>query len=251
MRLVVVLAWVLGAGSLACFGAFLWTGGFEIFDLRLGLRWLLAFDAALCLMFFAQHSILIRRSVRNSLGRVIPEYCYGVFYTFSSSIALLLLILLWQRSPVELYALHDWTQWMFRAVLLLAFVCVFWGIRSLERFDAFGINVLLAHLRKERVPPAKLTITGPYRLLRHPFYACAIVAVWATPVLTLDRLLFNVLVTVWIILGAGLEERDLLAEFGEGYAGYRRAVPMLMPRLTISRRRKADKPEATSTGHSR
>ncbi len=140
---------------------------------------------------------------------------------------------------------------MVRAVLLLAFACVFWGIRSLERFDAFGIDVLLAHIRKERVLPAKLTITGPYRFLRHPFYACAIVAVWAAPLLTFDRLLFNVLFTVWIIVGAGLEERDLLAEFGEGYAGYRRAVPMLIPRLPISRRRRPDKPKAKSAVHTR
>jgi protein-S-isoprenylcysteine O-methyltransferase Ste14 len=44
-------------------------------------------------------------------------------------------------------------------------------------------------------------------------------------------LLLNVLFTGWILLGASLEERDLLADFGDGYANYRESVPMFVPRL--------------------
>lgn len=44
-----------------------------------------------------------------------------------------------------------------------------------------------------------------------------------------DRLLFNVLWTSWIILGSYLEERDLVAEFGERYRAYQQTVPMLLP----------------------
>ena len=74
------------------------------------------------------------------------------------------------------------------------------------------------------------TVKGPYRYLRHPFYAFSIVALWAIPSLSVDRLLFNVLFTGWIVLGAALEERDLLAQFGDDYARYRQTVPMLVPR---------------------
>ncbi len=239
-RLVAALAWILGAGSLALFGAFLWSGSLGAIDLRLANRSLLAWDAFLCLLFFAQHSILIRRPVRNALKKAIPEYCYGVAYTFASAVVLLALVLLWQRSAVNLYALEGPGRWALKVVLLLAFVGVLWGIRSLEKFDAFGINGYLAHSRKRQPAPIPLTVNGPYALVRHPFYAFAIVALWATPVLSMDRLLLNVLFTGWIVLGASLEECDLLAEFGEAYALYRQEVPMFVPRRW-ARREEAEK----------
>jgi protein-S-isoprenylcysteine O-methyltransferase Ste14 len=65
--------------------------------------------------------------------------------------------------------------------------------------------------------------------VRHPFYAAAILMIWACPVITLDRLLFDVLWTCWIVAGARLEERDLVAEYGDTYRAYRGEVPMLVP----------------------
>jgi len=36
---------------------------------------------------------------------------------------------------------------------------------------------------------------------------------------------------VWIVIGTVLEERDLVAEFGESYREYQSAVPMLVPSI--------------------
>ncbi len=229
------LTWAAGAGSLALFGAFLWSDSLPGLDLRLSDHSLLLWDSSLCLLFFAQHSILVLRSVRNALRRVMPEHCHGVAYTFTSAVALVALVLLWQHSAENFYALAGLGRWVLRALLLLAFVGVLWGIRSLDRFDAFGIEAYLAHVRGQQLPSGGLIVKGPYRLVRHPFYAFAIIAVWATPVLSVDRLLLNVLFTAWIVLGANLEEHDLMATFGEDYARYRRTVPMFLPGL--SRRR--------------
>ncbi len=247
-RVVAVLVWILGAGSLALFVAFLWADSFGVIDLRLTSHSLLVWDASLCLLFFAQHSILIRRSVRAALGKTIPEYCQGVVYTFTSAVPLLTLVLLWQHSAMSLYALHSTGRWLLRLVLVLTFAGFFWGIRPLERFDAFGIDTYLAQIRGTRALPAKLTIKGAYGVVRHPFYAFAIVVLWATPLLSVDRLLLNVLFTWWILLGASLEERDLLAEFGEDYASYSKTVPMFVPRLW-RRRTKAGKAKAVSGSH--
>lgn len=123
---------------------------------------------------------------------------------------------------------------MIRGILLLSLAGVLWGIRSLGEFDAFGIRVFLAHVRGQQLRPAKLTIQGPYRLVRHPFYCCAIVALWSSPVLSVDRLVLNSLFTIWIVFGATLEERDLITDFGEDYRVYQRAVPMFIPGRRVS-----------------
>ena len=56
-----------------------------------------------------------------------------------------------------------------------------------------------------------------------------LVLIWSFPDVSLDRLLFNVLWTLWIVLGTYLEEKDLVAEFGEQYRQYQKTVPMLFP----------------------
>ncbi len=228
---VAALAWILGAGSLLLFGIFLWTGSLGVVELQLPQRYLIAIDASLCVAFFLQHSIFIRHSIRSSLQKFIPEYSYGTAYTIASGGTLLLLVLLWQRSPLIFYELSGSSRIAARGVLILAFAGFFWGIRSLKRFDAFGTDALQAHLRGKQSVTPELTIVGPYRLVRHPFYAFGIVACWATPLLSLDRFLFNALFTSWIWLGATLEERDLLRVFGEDYAHYQKIVPMFVPRL--------------------
>lgn len=230
-RLLIALAWILGLASLLAFGAFLWSERLGGVDLQLTLRSALLWDALLCLLFFAQHSVLIRRPVRSALQKAIPDHCYGLAYTYSSAAALILLVGLWQHTPASLYSIQGVGRWILRIILLSAFIAVPWGIRSLEKFDAFGIDAYLNHVRQRQTPTMHLTIKGPYAIVRHPFYAAGIVALWATPFLSVDRLLLNVLFTGWILLGATLEERDLLACFGDDYAHYRKSVPMFVPRV--------------------
>jgi methanethiol S-methyltransferase len=238
---VAAAAGILGVGSLSLFGLFLWTGAFGLVDMRMAEHSRLTWDAGLCLLFFFQHSSMVRKSFRAWLSRSVPVYWHGVVYTIASGITLILLVGYWQSSTVNVYALEGAGRWLMRGVLLLSLAAVLWGIRSLEKFDAFGIQALLSHVRGEQLHPAELTIKGPYRLVRHPFYCFGIVALWASPTLSLDRLVLNSLFTVWIVFGATLEERDLLAEFGEAYRLYRHAVPMFVPRRLVPRGRDAAK----------
>jgi protein-S-isoprenylcysteine O-methyltransferase Ste14 len=122
------------------------------------------------------------------------------------------------------------------AAALLA-VCGFvWGIYALRTFDLFGLRPIRDHLRGTSVqspasPPGatELVVRGPYRLVRHPLYSCVIVLLWADPEMNAGQLLFAVMWTAWIYAGALLEERDLMAEFGDSYRQYRRQVPILIP----------------------
>ena len=49
--------------------------------------------------------------------------------------------------------------------------------------------------------------------------------------MTLNLLAINLGLTVYVLVGATLEERKLLHQFGQAYAEYRKHTPMLIPRL--------------------
>lgn len=187
----------------------------------------LAWDAGLSFLFFLQHSGMVRQSFRAALH--IPEHYQGAVYAMASGLALLAVVLLWQRTDVVLFVLRGPFRWAAHIVALLALGFFVWAAVALRHFDPCGADPIRAHLRGVQPRRLPMVIRGPYRWVRHPLYSAIIVLFWCTPDITADRLLFNILWTVWIVLGAHLEDKDLVRAFGDSYAQYRHKVPGLVP----------------------
>jgi protein-S-isoprenylcysteine O-methyltransferase Ste14 len=227
--LAVILASVLGPASLLLLVAFLFLGSFHFFHFGLSPAAALGWNCLLSATFFLQHSGMIRRSFQRSLERFVPEPFYGVVFSLASAFTLILCLLLWQPAGEPIGQLEGAPAWLIRTLFLLAVAGIAWGVRALGSFDAFGTGPVVALLRGTRTRQFPFVIKGPYRWVRHPLYFFALILFWACPVITLDRLLFNILWTVWVILATVLEERDLVSKFGDAYVQYQREVPMIFP----------------------
>lgn len=211
------------------FMGYLFHGPFDLVDLKLPEFGVLWFDTGLCLLFFVQHSGMVRRSFRTRLERVVHERYVPAVFTIAAGLPLLALVVFWQGVAPPLLVPPMWAHWILRAAALAALAGVFWGIISLGTLDPFGLGPIRDHLRSRKTPPLPFTIRGPYRWVRHPLYFFYLVIIWSFPIPTIDRLLFNTLWTVWVVVGTVLEERDLVMDFGETYRNYQRRVPMLIP----------------------
>jgi methanethiol S-methyltransferase len=216
-----------GIVSLGLFGRFL--SGMAAGRFGMSPSAALAWDALLCLVFFAQHSGMVRKPFRRWAERWMPGYLHGALYTFASAAALVLLCVFWQPADPSPLVLDGAIRDVLRGLSFLALLGFVWAFVSLGGFDAFGAGAVLARFHRRAPAPPQFTVKGPYRWVRHPFYSLAIVLLWASPVLSRDRVLLNVLFTIWIVLGARWEERDLADAFGDAYRSYRRSVPMLIP----------------------
>jgi protein-S-isoprenylcysteine O-methyltransferase Ste14 len=227
---IICLAILFGGGSLMAFLLFLLTGSPELISLNFHASEVLWWDAGLSIAFFIQHSGMVRRSFRQRLAQFLPKEYEGAVYAIVSGIVLLAVIVLWQKSSPVFTVSRGVFRWLFYIAYLLSFVGFIWGTRALKIFDPYGLKPILGRLRGRQPRPVLLSIRGPYRWVRHPLYLFMILMIWSCPDLTMDRLLFDVLWTVWIIIGTILEEHDLVSEFGDVYREYQRRVPMLIPR---------------------
>jgi protein-S-isoprenylcysteine O-methyltransferase Ste14 len=71
-------------------------------------------------------------------------------------------------------------------------------------------------------------VSGIHRIIRHPWYLGGILIVWAQD-MSASTILINMVISVYFMIGAVLEERKLVLEFGEKYREYQRSASMLFP----------------------
>jgi len=217
---VMVLALITGDAGLLAFGAHLWRGSLDAVDLLLGPGVALVANGAISLVFFLQHSGMVRQRFRLVLQRFVPAD-----YTIASGVALVAVAGLWQRVDIISVSAAGAVRWALRALFVAAGGGMVWGIIALGGSDLFGLRPLRAGTQAAR----PFTVRDPYCWVRHPLYTLTLVMIWSCPELTLDRLLFNLLWSGWILLACRWEERDLVDYFGQTHRFYQERVPMLFP----------------------
>lgn len=73
-----------------------------------------------------------------------------------------------------------------------------------------------------------LNTSGILGVVRHPWYTAVMLLLWARD-LDPAALIVNTVLTAYLVVGTVLEERKLVAEFGQTYRDYQQAVSMFLP----------------------
>ncbi|WP_457575928.1 methyltransferase family protein [Desulfomarina sp.] len=182
----------------------------------------------------AMHSFLISSAVMSFMEQRFGGYdrWYRIFYNIFSLVTL--------AAPVYyLKSLHSPTlfkwqgSWLFIrfSLLLLAFVLFREGARKYRLTSFLGLDQLRTGKRDVLLNgQTTFSRSGVFGIIRHPWYGGSILLVWSgAQVYSIATSFVAVVLTIYLVAGTYLEERKLMAEYGEEFRAYQRDVSMLFP----------------------
>ena len=181
-------------------------------------------------LFAVQHSVMARRQFKEWWTQFVPATVERSTYVLLASCALILLFWQWRPIPTVVWEVADPKLAMtIIGGSLVGWLLVLASTFMINHFELFGLRQVLARLLRQELPQAKFKTPMLYKSVRHPIYLGFLIAFWATPTMTAGHLLFAIATTGYILIGIWLEERDLIALFGDQYRRYREQVSMLIP----------------------
>ena len=207
------------------------------------------------------HSLLASRAVKQVATALLGESNYRTFYRpfyiFQAAVATSTLFYYMSRlqTPI-LYHIHGLPTYCVRAGQFLALLHAYAAAREVGLLRITGLDGMLWRQRGLPVPSApaaqgpeediatgRLTTAGPFAWSRHPLNFSAVPLFWLTPKLSTGRLAFNVVATLYLVLGSLHEESRLSHAYGRKYKIYvRSGVPLFVPRPKL----RLNSSEATS-----
>jgi protein-S-isoprenylcysteine O-methyltransferase Ste14 len=178
------------------------------------------------------HSALISITVTEFLERRLGvHYRYYRVYFNLFAILSLAVVILYQWS-IRSAPVFDWEGYLriIQVVLVLLGLLLFvLGARKYDARRFLGLTQIKEGVStKAMTQTGELDTSGILNVIRHPWYLSLLLIIWARP-LDLSVIVLNAVFSAYLVIGALLEEKKLVREFGGVYRDYQQRVSMLLP----------------------
>ena len=190
----------------------------------------LLINAGLLSLFVVQHTIMARPAFKRRWTRIIPVAAERSTFVLATCLVLGAIVWNWQAMPLTIWSIENSVASVaLHALCALGWLLVLYSTFCIDHFDLFGLRQVTLYLLGRKYTGKKFVTPWLYKLVRNPLMLGFLIAFWATPNMTLGRLVFACLTTGYMFLGIWFEERDLLRYLGDDYRRYRERTPMLLP----------------------
>ncbi|MEJ2707006.1 MAG: isoprenylcysteine carboxylmethyltransferase family protein [Anaerolineales bacterium] len=184
------------------------------------------------LLYGVLHSILASNQAKKlarTWGGEYAQRIFRLFYNLLATVTLLPVLALPAVLPDQLlYKIpYPWTL-LSSAMQLLALLALAAGVLQTGLWSFLGVRQLVVGAEDK---PAQLVVSGLYSRMRHPLYTAGLVFIWLIPRMSVNFLALNLGLSLYLIVGAMVEERKLVTEYGDAYVRYREQTPMFLPGL--------------------
>ncbi len=114
-------------------------------------------------------------------------------------------------------------------LIILAMALLLTGARHYSILQFLGIQQILQKRSGiSMTESGEFDSSGVLSLVRHPWYLAVFILLWARD-LDAVRIIYNAVLSAYLLIGTLLEERKLVLEFGDKYKLYQRQVSMFIP----------------------
>lgn len=180
-------------------------------------------------LYFILHSVLADLRLKSFF-----EMHFSFFYSYYRiaynliSISGLILLGYFTFQATDYFILPTLFLKIVGGILLIISLILFY-----IAFNAFDMREFLGIISKQNKKESNLIIGGIYQYIRHPLYTATIIICIALLCLhpTFGVLTFCLATFVYLEIGTRLEEKKLIAEFGNDYTEYRKKVKKYFPYL--------------------
>jgi len=230
------ISYLIGLGALMYWFGFMGNLSFLPKTIDSGLQGPLAesllINIALIALFGIQHAIMARKGFKKAITKIIPAAAERSTFVLMTGIVLSLIIWQWHPIPITVWGVQN-------EIAQFAIYSLFWGGWALvvfasfliNHFELFGLQQIWFNLVKKPIPEINFKQPFLYKVVRHPIMLGVLIGMWAIPHMTVGHLTFALAMTIYIVIGVKMEERDLIANHGERYIKYKEQVPGLIPSL--------------------
>lgn len=184
------------------------------------------------LLYGVLHSILASNQTKKlarTWGGKVAQRIFRLLYNLLATATLLPVLALPAVLPDQLlYKIpYPWSL-LSSAMQLLAVLVLGVGVLQTGLWSFLGVRQLVVGAEDK---PAQLVVSGLYSRVRHPLYTAGLVFIWLIPRMSVNFLALNLGLSLYLVVGAMVEERKLVAEYGDAYVRYREQTPMFLPGL--------------------
>jgi len=183
--------------------------------------------ATLWTVYCVLHSVLASEWLKKKLRQRMSNYkWYRLGYTLFAFIFLIAVLYYQVRMrTIQLYVLNEIMLVTGSIIALAGFLLMLVCIRKYFMNLSGVRNLFIENFSNE------LHVTGLHKHVRHPLYLGTFGFIWGLFLLFpfLSLLIANIIITIYTLVGIELEEKKLVAEFGDRYIKYRDNVPKLIP----------------------
>lgn len=189
-------------------------------------------NLALIALFGLQHTVMARKSFKQWWTTMVPRPMERSTYVLFSSLALLLLLWLWQPLTGVVWQVEaTWAVLVLEWGFWLGWLVLFLSTFMINHFNLFGLRQVYFYWAGKEPGSPRFMEPGFYRYVRHPLMLGFLIAFWSTATMTAGHLLFSLGMTTYIFVGVYFEEKALERQFGAEYREYKKRVPQIFPGL--------------------
>jgi methanethiol S-methyltransferase len=203
----------------------------------MGIFWLVS----TVILWGVLHSLFASLGFKQAFARLAGPFLsrfYRLFYNIFSGFSFLgILAVAFNTPDRKLYTIpFPWSA-LFILIEVAAVVALGASFLQTDIWEFIGLKQLESTGEKTRVDGTlepirnRLVTGGLYGYIRHPLYTTGMLIIWFVPIMTVNVLIIDTALTVYIVIGALFEERKLRREFGQAYSDYASVTPMFIPFL--------------------